>query len=97
MIYWPTKAPTDVIDYGMGWGPTLGELGDPPPTIEVVGTSWSILSGDVSIITSAVDGDGRGTVVRVAGGTADTEAILRNVVTLSDGQVLHEDAFLKIR
>lgn len=94
MIYWPTKAPSDEIDYGMGWGPTLGELGDPPPTI--ISATWTVREGNVTIGANVVDADGRGTVVRVVGGSANTEAILRCVVTLSDGQVLHEDAFIKI-
>lgn len=97
MIYWPTKAPSDEIDYGMAWGPTLGELGDPPPTIIEIGTSWQVVSGDVDILASVINADGQGTVVRLGGGTDGSEAILRNIIKLSDGQSLHEEAFIKVR
>lgn len=99
MIYWPSKAPADAIDFGMAWGPFLSELGTPPPTILSTpgGSVWTVRSGDVNIVASVVDADGRGTEVRLTGGTDGTEAILRNQVTLSDGQSFHEDAFIKIR
>lgn len=93
MIYWPTKAPSDTIDYGLDWGPTLSKLDDPT----IVGSEWTIVSGNVTVPSNTIAAGSRGTVARVAGGTDGTEAILRNSVTLSDGQVIHEEAFLKIR
>jgi hypothetical protein len=93
MIYWPTKAPGDSIDYGMDWGPTLSKLGDPSITL----SAWAVVSGDVTIPANTIAAGSRGTVARVAGGTDGTEAIVRNTVTLSDGQILHEEAFIKIR
>lgn len=93
MIYWPTKAPSDQIDYGMDWGPTLSRMGNPTITV----STWALVSGDVAIGASTIDGDGRGTEVRITGGTDATDAVVRNTVTLSDGQVLHEEAYLKIR
>lgn len=93
MIYWPTKAPGDSIDYGMDWGPTLSKLGDPTITLSV----WAVVSGDVTLPVHTINAGGRETVVRVAGGTDGSEAIVRNTVTLSDGQTIHEEAFLKIR
>lgn len=96
MIYWPSKAPADAIDYGMAWGPTLSKLDpDTPPTIIV--SDWSVLVGDVTVQAQVIDEAGRGTTVRVVGGTNNTEAVLRNQVTLSDGQSIHEDAFIRIR
>lgn len=99
MIYWPSKSPLDVVDFGASWGPFLSKLGDPPPTILSTpgGSTWEVLEGDVTILASVVDNDGRGTEVRVSGGTAGTEYILRNQVTLSDGQSFHEDAFGRVR
>lgn len=100
MIYWPDKGPADVTDFGMSWGPFLSKLDeDNPPTILTTpgGSTWSVISGDVSILANVVDGDARGTEVRISGGTAGTEYIVRNQVTLSDGQSFHEDAFGKIR
>lgn len=95
MIYWPTKGPADSIDFGAGWGTFLSLLGDPPPTI--IASDWTVISGDVTIDAQVIDSDGRGTEVRVVGGTDGTEYILRNQVTLSDGQSFHERAFGKIR
>lgn len=99
MIYWPSKGPADIIDFGASWGPFLSLLADPPPTILTTpgGSTWQVISGDVSILANVVDGDARGTEVRVSGGTAGTEYVLRNQVVLSDGQSFHEDAFGKIR
>lgn len=94
MIYWPTKAPADLKDFGAAWGPFLSKLSSPPPTITV--SVWSVRSGDVFIQAQVIDPNGRGTECRVGGGTDGTEAILRNQVTLSDGQSFHEDAFIKI-
>lgn len=98
MIYWPTKGPLDAVDFGASWGPFLSELSDPPPEILSTpgGSVWTVRSGDVSILASVVDDDGRGTEVRVSGGTPGTEYILRNQVVLSDGQSFHEDAFGKV-
>lgn len=93
MIYWPTKGPSDQIDYGMDWGPTLSRLDD--PTISV--SNWTLVSGDVTIGVAGIAADGRSTEVRISGGTDATEAVVRNTVTLSDGQVLHEEALVKVR
>jgi hypothetical protein len=93
MIYWPTKAPSDSIDYGMDWGPTLSKMGDPT----IVTSNWAVVSGTVTLPAKAIAAGSRETLVRVAGGTDGTEAIVKNTVTLSDGQIIHEDAFLKIK
>lgn len=99
MIYWPNKGPADAIDFGMAWGPFLSKLGTPPPTILSTpgGSVWSVISGDVGIQAAVVDDDGRGTEVRITGGTLGTEYIVRNQVILSDGQSFHEDAFGKVK
>lgn len=93
MIYWPTKTPAAIIDYGADWAPTLSRLGDPTITNSV----WAVLSGDVTITTQSIDADSRGTGVGVSGGTDGTDSILENTVTLSDGEVLTEKAYLKVR
>lgn len=93
MIYWPTKTPGAAIDYGADWGPTLSKLGDPT----IVSSVWSLISGDVTIGVSGISGGAQETLVRISGGTDGTEAIVKNTVTLSDGQILDEKAFLKIR
>jgi len=93
MIYWPTKGPSDVIDYGMDWGPTLSRIGNPTISNSV----WALVSGDVTIGASSIDADGRGTEVRISAGTNGTDAVVRNTITTSDGQTVHEEAFVKIR
>lgn len=93
MIYWPTKAPTDSIDYGMDWGPTLSKMGDP----SIVSSSWAVVSGNVTLGPDAIAAGSRETLVRVSGGTDGSEAIVRNIITLSDGEIIHEEAFLKIK
>jgi len=95
IVYWPDKDPSAELDYGMSWGPTLGQLGDPPPTI--ISSNWLVVSGNVTIGANVVDSDGRGTVVRVVGGSDGTEAMLKNIVTLSDGQVIPAYAHVNIR
>jgi hypothetical protein len=93
MIYWPTKAPGDSIDYGMDWGPTLSKMDD----LTITNSEWAVVSGDVTLPANAIAAGSRGTIVRVADGTDGSEAIVRNTVTLSDGQTIHEEAFIKIR
>lgn len=93
MIYWPTKDPAATIDYGMDWGPTLSRLDDPT----ISSSTWNLISGDVVPGSDSVDADGRGTQVRISGGTDGTDAIVQNVVTLSDGQILEEEAYIKVR
>lgn len=94
MIYWPTKSPTEVIDYGMNWAPTLSLLTGSPT---IVSQTWTIVSGNVTLGAQSIDADGKGTNVRVSAGTDGTEAIVKNTVTLSDGQIIDENAFVKIR
>lgn len=91
MIYWPTKTPAAVIDYGMDWGPTLSRLSDP----SISNSVWAIVSGDVTLGISSINGVETG--VRVSGGTDGTDAVVQNTITLSDGEILTEKAYLKVR
>lgn len=99
MKYWPSKTPTTVRDVGLDWGPTLSkigkQLGIPDPTISI--SSWSRLRGDANVTAGTVHPNNRQTITRVSGGTAGTETIFRNTVTLSNGYVLDEDVFQRVR
>lgn len=93
MIYWPTKSPAEIIDFGMDWAPTLSKLDDPT----ITGSVWAVASGDVVLGATSIDADNRGTQVRLSGGTDGTDSIVKNTVTLSNGDVLEEKAYLKVR
>lgn len=90
MIYWPSKPAAAVIDYGANWAPALSRLGD----VTITNSTWTRISGDaVAGLATFTDTT---TSVRISAGTAGTESIFENVVTLSDGQTLPERAFLKV-
>jgi hypothetical protein len=93
MIYWPTKPQAAIWDLGLDWAPTLGKLGDPT----ITGSVWTRLRGTANVAAGAIVAGARQVVTRVSGGTPDEETIFRNQVTLSDGKVLIEDVFLKVR
>jgi hypothetical protein len=93
MIYWPTKTPATVLDYGADWAPTLSRLGDPTITASV----WTLLSGDAIKGADAIDAGARSTTVRVSGGTDGVDSVFKNTVTLSNGEVLETKALLKVR
>ena len=92
MIYWPTKAPAEIVDYGANWAPTLSRLGDPT----ITDSTWELVSGDAVIGLDTVAADGRSTAVRISGGTDGVDSVFRNTVTLSDGQVLNTEAYLQV-
>jgi len=91
MQYWPSKIAAGAYDMGLDWAPALAELGD----LTITGSTWSIISGDV--VLSNFSFTTTKTAVRVSAGTAGSEAVVRNLVTLSNGEKYHEDAFLKVR
>ncbi len=94
MKYWPTKTAAAIRDLGLNWGPTLAKLSD----MTIVASNWTVLRGDVDAdALGSISADGLETTTRVSGGTAGTETVFRNTVTLSNGLVLDEDVFLKVR
>lgn len=93
MKYWPTKTGAAARDQGLDWRPTLSKLGD--PTISI--STWARLNGDAVITTSGIHPDERRTIARVTGGTAGVNTVFRNTVVLSNGIVLDEDVFQRIR
>jgi hypothetical protein len=91
VIYWPTKTPDAEIDYGADWAPTLSRVGD----ATIADSDWTRLSGDAVIgVASFTDTE---TSVRISAGTDGIDSIFENTVTLSDGQILTEKAYLKVR
>ena len=92
MIYWPTKAPAAIIDYGADWGPALSRLG---AGITITASAWNRVSGDA--VAGANSFTGTTTMVRISGGTDGTSSVFENVVTLSNGQVLDKKALVKVR
>lgn len=99
MIYWPSKTVAAARDLGMDWGPTLAKIARQEEVAQptVVNSVWTRLSGSATFTSGAINPDGRRTVTRIAGGTANQQSVFRNTVTLSDGKVLTEDAFIKVR
>lgn len=93
MIYWPTKTPSRSINYGMNWAPTLARLGDRT----IVTSIWLRVSGDVTLGASSIASDGKSSSTRVSAGTAGVDSVVKNVVTLDDGQILDETAFIRVR
>lgn len=99
MKYWPSKTPNTMRDQGLDWGPTLSKIGImlaiPDPTITV--SVWTRLRGTATTAGSVIDATARKTSTRVSGGTAGEETIFRNTVTLSNGYILDEDVFQRVR
>lgn len=93
MKYWPTKTGAGVRDQGLDWRPMLSKLGDPTITL----SSWTRLHGDAEIILSSIHDDERRTIARVSGGTVGVNTVFRNQVILSNGMILDEDVFQRIR
>lgn len=93
MKYWPSKTPNTMRDQGLDWGPTLSKIGDPT----IVASSWTRLRGTAVVTGTNIDDAGRQTSTRVSGGTAGEETIFRNTVTLSNGYILDEDVFQRVR
>jgi hypothetical protein len=96
MQYWPSKGAAVITDFSLRWLPALSQLAlfeDAIPTIE--DSDWSVLSGDVNI-SGGVFTDTT-TSIRLGQGTADSEAVLRNTVTLNSGEAYYEDVFIKVR
>lgn len=99
MIYWPSKPAAVVRDQGLNWSPTLAKIARllviPQPTI--VNSVWTRLHGSASIGASELLPDGMRVLARVSGGLADEVTMFRNTVTLSNGFILVEDVFQKVR
>jgi len=94
MKYWPSKTPRTIRDQGLNWGPTLSQLGDPI----IVSSEWERREGDATVnAVGGISADGKMTVTTVSGGTPGLTSIFRNTVTLSNGSVLDEDVFQRIR
>lgn len=93
MIYWPDKAPGDTLDLGADWSPTLSKL---PGNQLITASTWELLAGDCATGGDNIGPEEVTTGLRVGGGSSGTVSIFRNYVTLSDGQVLHEDAMIKV-
>lgn len=94
MIYWPDKVPQDAVDFGADWAPTLAKL----PGKFIVQSVWTRRSGNAVNSNAAIiqGSNGTKTGVRISGGTSGTFSIFRNTVTLNDGEILHEDALIKV-
>lgn len=99
MKYWPTKTPVTMRDQGLDWGPTLSKIGRAlaisDPTIVI--STWTRLRGTAVVTGTNIDDTARKTSTRVSGGTAGEETIFRNTVTLSNGYILDEDVFQRVR
>lgn len=99
MKYWPSKTPAVARDQGLDWGPTLSKIGamlaiaDPTITVSV----WTQLQGDCAVAAGAIVTGNRKTITRISGGTVGVNSVFRNTVTLSNGYVLTEDVFQRVR
>lgn len=94
MIYWPDKAAGDAVDLGADWSPTLAKLNN----LFIVSSVWTRLRGDAVASNQAIitGSNGTQTGVRISSGSPGTFSVFRNLVTLNDGQKLHEDALVKV-
>lgn len=69
--------PTEVRDYALDWTPQLGSN-------TISNGVWSVVSGGVTIVAQSFTSTG--VIMRLTGGTANTVALLKSTVTLSDGE-----------
>lgn len=94
---WGPKDPDAIRDYGVDWT-------DDAPEGETVVTStwllddvsWTGVAGVTNVSTS-IDSDGLGTIVRISGGTAGDRYEVTNHVVFSDGQEDDWTETLKIK
>lgn len=95
MQYWPSKSEVVIADYGLDWRPALSKLGD----LTITGSTWSVYSTseeETTLDLSASSINAGITGVRVSDGVTREELIIRNIVTLNNGERYKEDVFLKI-
>lgn len=81
MLQMPAKDPTEVLDYSIDWSPALD--GD-----SILSSTWTVESGGVNVQSSSVSGTT--TVAWMAGGVANTPAIVKNTITTQGGRTYVE-------
>jgi len=89
------KQPGETRRYGGDWRATLAKFSG----VTISASSWSLVPGSdgaLAVGASAINSAGDQTSVLLSGGTAGTVYTLKNVVTFSDGQVLHGYGALEI-
>lgn len=90
-----SKQPGETKRYGGDWRAMLARYSG----VTITASSWSLVPGSdggLAIGATAINGAGDQTSVLLSGGTAGTVYILKNAITLSDGQVLHGYGALEI-
>jgi hypothetical protein len=89
MLVWPSKDADEEINYAIDWEERIG-------ADYIASASFEVVSGDVTLSSSAHDGASISQVL-VSDGTSGTKAkILAEIVT-ADGQTLQQTATLLIR
>lgn len=90
MVVWPEKDPDETVEYGFKWAQELA------PGRSISASDWFVEEGGV-ILTGAAIVTGTETHIRVAGGVIGTPAVIRNRVTLDNGEIYEERARIPIR
>jgi hypothetical protein len=88
------KQPDEIKRYVGDWRVKLA----PYAGLIIVLSTWTIVSPDGALTTSAaaIAGDGLTTSALFSGGTFGTAYVVKNTVTLSDGQVWHGYGLLRV-
>jgi hypothetical protein len=89
MLYWPTKRPEEVNDYGCDWGSALSAEG----AVSLTASTWVVEQGNVT--TSAPTHTATTTSVRITGGSLG-EHVIRNIITTNLGQTLSKRCFIRV-
>lgn len=88
------KQPNEIKRYGGDWRVKLA----PYTGLTITGSTWAIISPDAVLTVSggAIAPDGLTTSAMFQGGTPGSAYVVRNTVTLSDGQVWHGYGLLRV-
>jgi hypothetical protein len=88
MLIWPSKSPSEVVDYAMDWDDRLG-------CDSISHATFSVSAGTVEV--ESAENDERVSKVRVSGGTEGERAKILCQVTTMDGQQLQDTATFVVK
>lgn len=84
-----SKAPAEVVDYGINWATRLGS--------DTINTStWSTSGNDSALIVGTDSKTSTTTQVRLSAGTLYEKYSVKNVITTAAGETFEQTALLTI-
>ena len=92
MLVWPTKGPTETLDYDVDWSDRL--VGD-----SIQSSGWQIEQTDGALVMGAFPStfDLQATKVWLSGGTVGQTYTLLNTITTLNGDTMVETVLINVR